>query len=616
MVSVVPQTSDTTNGKLPTAGEQSQQGDTNGVPYKPAVSLAILREVRTAQGAHGLKLRGDFLNYRRYCTRRLARVRRVTTNTNGRGRYIATPITATSVQKDERSLLVPLYLCERAWAHAMDVKRGPTTAGPARARRTVLAKLVKAVSHASELRTLCVTVGADSDTCLEAEAYARWMSATLALEREEWRAALSDFERAHVVYGGLAGVRAGTAGAGVFEERVDEIGQAIRFCKYNLSRDGGADMTDDTDLHGMMREIGAADDVLAEKIEGALAAARKRAAQSFGEVTWCGRKVPLRAEAVREAVLAAEQESAGLGQRGGAKDVDDYDTLFIAYHDASRVVQREIGQFRSETSVRAEARIEELELLAAYLTYGRLTYTMERNKLLVVAFCRKRNTRPDDLARLYDNLVQNANDVLALRGVADDAQVASKAEAQRNLYRAYYCVQLARCYVAADMHAAAERLFERAVARAQSLLHYPELKLEATQVMRDAAGLRVRARAQLYLREARVAQQMGELSVDAAAPHGKRAMCDNLDEFVSYAKHAGTLRRIAQCPPALEAVPCKPVLFDLALDGVRFPGDDEKDAKAGQQNELKQVQSDTTAASSTFVSVQNTRLGRWWSGKG
>lgn len=613
MVAVAPMAKE---GADPTSGAQSSElgghdtGKTNGASGAGAPSLAILREVRGAQSAHGLKQRVDYLQYRRYCARRLARVRRATSNTNGRGRYIATPITAASVAKDARTLLVPLYCAERAWAYAMDVKRAPS-AGPARARRTVVARLTKAAAHASELRALCITSGTDADTCLEAEAYARWMCATLALEREQWRAALADFEQAHVVYGGLAGVRAGTAAAGVFEERVDEIAQALRFCRYNLARDGGDDAdSGDADLFGMMREAGGLDDVLAEKIEGALAAARKRAALSFGEVTWCGRTIALRSEVVREAVLAATQESVAL-RALDTREADDYDKVFIAYHDASRVVQREIAQFRQETAARAEERINELELLAAYLAHGRLTHTIERNKLLVAAHARRRGARPDDLARLYDTLVHNATDMLALRGVADDASAAARADAQRALFRAHYCLHLARCYVSADMHGAAELLFERAAVHASPLTRGEHAE-DAASLLRDAAGMRVRARAQLFLRDARIAERFDKLDIGA-----KRSMCDS-KEFVSFAKQKG-VRRIAQIPPALEAVPCKPVLFDLALDGVRFPGEgEERKIVADQKIPVAATTAATPENETTGAlgAMQSTRLGRWWSGKG
>lgn len=599
------------------------QMDGQSVPLR---HLAILEEIRSAQAAHGLKNNSDFLRYRRYCTRRLSRVRRAAHIQNGRGRYNAHPITVPSVHADERSLLVPLYSAERAWAFAMDVKR-ERPAGPARARRTVISKLAKAVLHAELLRTLCKQT-ADEETVLEAEAYAKWMTATLALEKELWGKALAAFEIAHRIYGGMAGVTSGTAKSGVFEEKVEEIAQAMRFCKYNLARDGGDGMDDGELLRDMLEAGVNTDDVLAEKIEAALAAARKRTAQSFGEIEWCGKSIPLRSEHVREAVLAATEESAALrsalssastnngaddttgisrakSQQSSAVSIDMYDKVFMAYNDAVRIVNKELSEFRGATAARAEDRIAELEYIVAYLTYGRLTHTVERNVLLVASFRSKKNAKPEDFVRLYDNLIQNMSDILALQGVDEDAVVSNDAEAKRTLYRAYRCFHLARCYLFAGMQGEAALLFDRVSTHANAIAgKYSE---EAQAIVREGAGLKFRARAQAYLNEAQVARKLGSLSVDAGATGRRRTfMTDNLDSFESYARDPTGTHRIAELPPALEAVSCKPVLFDLAVDGIKFPDKPQEEKPAEEQDAAKPV--------GAFGAMQSTRLGRWLSG--
>lgn len=609
MVSVASPEATPVKGKI-AKDESVKISETNGAPAggSAPLNLSILSEVRAAQGAHGLKKRNDFQHYRRYCTRRIQRTRRCTSTTNGRGRYAETPIDTAAILRDSRSILIPLYSAERAWAFAMDVKRN-SPSGPARSRRKVVGRLTKAVVFASQLRALCVDSNATSDTCLEAEAYARWMSATLSLERERWAAALSDFERASTVYGGLAGVRAGTAAAAVFEEFVEEITQVIRFCKYNISIEGDDGNAED-DLRGLAANAANYDDLLAEKIEGALTAARKRAALSFGEVEWCGKKVELRSEVVRESVLAVKEETEALEKQPGPREPDHYDLLFIAYSDAAKVVQNELKQFRAATVASAEKRIEELDALAAYLAYGRLTNTVERNKLLVEAAKARRGVKPDDFVRLYDTLVHNVTDIAALHGVADDAEKTLKAQSQRALFQAYRCFHLARCYLVSDMHQAAERLFDRAIEHASPLSKGTHAA-EAESVLKEAAGLRVRARAQLFLRETRAARMVDTVKGGI--------MGENLTEFVSYAKtDSDGVRKIAQMPPALEAVPCKPVLFDLALDAIEFPGDWEREQRRNETETLEKKEEDksTSTTSAAASALGGTRLARWWTGKG
>ncbi len=193
--------------------------------------------------------------------------------------------------------------------------------------------------------------------------------------------------------------------------------------------------------------------------------------------------------------------------------------------------------------MRAEERIAELEFLAAYLSHGRLTHTIERNVLLVESFAAKKSAKPDDFVRLYDNLVHNASDILALPGVSDDAQVANQAEAQLSLFRAHRCFHLARCYLAAGMHGAASQLFERATFYATPLSASETLAAEAARIVQEAAGLRVRARAQLYLREAGAAAQLASLNMHhGTGARRKRTLCENLDEFASFVNDPAALR--------------------------------------------------------------------------
>lgn len=568
-------------------------------------TLPILQDTTSSRLSHGLK-HGDHLRYRRYCTRRVARVRAACSLRNGRSSvYAATALTPDAVRAAPRALLIPLVLAERAWAHAMDAKTAQP-AGPARARRVVLAKMRRAVAHAEQLAKLCRDV-ADEDTVLEAEAYARGMQALLALEQEKWTLALAAYQTAQKIYEGMAGVRAGSSGAALYEKRLEEVNQGIRFCNYNLARsEGGAD--DDALLQGLRTDKeGPGADVLAEKIEKALVEARRKMAQSFGEVVWCGITVPLRAEKVREAVLMADQES---DMFGTAERVEAYDKLFMVYNDAIKVVADELSDFRKSGA--AEERVRELEYLVAYVTYQRLQRTVERNLLLVESFRNKRASKPDDFVRLFDNLIANMTDILALPGVDTDAAMSNDAEARRKLFRAYRCFHLAQCYQAAKLESEAAALFDRVSDHAKALTG-TQAK-EAARIVTESTGMKCRAKAQAFLNEQQLTSAIGALGLkeNEAAFIQKVKMVDHLDAFESFASPEDPTRVICEMPPALEAVPCKPVMFDLAIDGVRFPGDE---VKAEAKVEEKKAEPDNTPAAG-FQPLASTRFGRWWSGKG
>lgn len=179
-------------------------GDAGAAPPPPRVSLPLLATIKAAQGAHGLA-HGDYRRYRRYCARRLHRLRVTCKATHGKARYTPRPLTAAAVAAEPRLLEVPLMTAERAWAMAMEVKdeasaavdrgggRGggaaaagvPPPRNAARARRAVLARLAKATAAARELRALAAAT-ATADTVAEADAYVGGDAAAVGRRRWVW----------------------------------------------------------------------------------------------------------------------------------------------------------------------------------------------------------------------------------------------------------------------------------------------------------------------------------------------------------------------------------------------------------------------------------------------
>lgn len=717
------------------ADAETKAGDeTVQISDSERVSLGILSDITAAQSAHGLK-HSDYDRYRTYCTRRLSRVRTATRLTNRQqhhqqqpqqqqqqhqqaNKYAARTVTPADVLRDGRALTIPLILSERDWAFAMAVKRNASSP-PTRARRAVHAHLSRAVEHAVLLSQLA-RAAADEQTMLEAEAYVQSMRATLALEREAWATALPAYEVAHKIYTGMAGVRAGTSGATLYERKVEEISQAIRFCKYNLARSGQSTVsangsravhaqvngsgvnTNDNGEHdeaALLEELRSSEsagtgadasqglsDSLSGKIEAALAEARRRAAQSFGHVTWCGVDVALRSERVREAVLTAEQKCEsflGQQQQQQVRKADEYDNLFVVLNDAIKVVSDELKEFRNSAGA-SDARVEELELIVAYLTYSRLQRTIDRN--LIVVDSLRAKAKPDDYVRMYDNLIGNVSDMLALKGVDADAALVNEVTARKRLFQACRCFHLAQCYQAAQLPAEAAALFDRVAVHASAVTS-GRYAVEAKRVVHESRGMKCRARAQAFLDELSVTSRLSGMhlqdgasstnNMDEHAIHGngvnggaasggnainggypsstatstgKYTMLQHLDQFKSFvplgddasltsvnpAGQGVTSKSVAICdlPPPLEAVPCKPVLFDLAIDGIRLPsektGDEDDDAVADDdaektealQRDAKTAGDDKpegeaeTVASTGYASaiLKNSRLGRWWSG--
>lgn len=579
------------------------------------VSLAILGTAKVAQGAHGLK-HGDFVRYRQYCSRRLMRVRRVTKLQQGRGRFVARAVSAADAVRDERALLIPLFDAERAWAAAMEIKRISRAAssaikleGDGAVRRKVMAKLKRACQAAERLRTICDEI-ADKQTGLEAEAYAKWMNATFSLEREEWAKALNDFEIVERIYTSMIAMCGGTAAAGVFEERNDEVATAVRFCKYNLARTGQGVDDEQELLRGMRDAASGGDDMLLQRIDTVLGEARRKAAQDMQEVKWCGVSIPLRSEKVREAVLLASEQSRALRQDKEKKEsVDAYDSVFIAYNDAIVTVNRQLREFRDASSSRADEKIAELDHLVAYLTHGRINHTVERNLLLVQSFKDKASSKPEDFVRLFDNLIQNMSDILGLPGIENDACMSNAAEARRTVFRVCRCFYLAECYRISNSVPEALALYDHVSVLAKTIP--PNYTDQTADVVQQSRGSKCRLQAYEVLKQIGVTDDFSALSMGGGKTESSQTrmlMLDHLDEFIPFAGKSAQNRSIIDIPPPLEAIPCKPVSFDLALDGVQPP---ELHVESKMQDKKAETSSENEQPGATARSY----FSRWWSAK-
>ena len=234
-----------------------------------------------------------------------------------------------------RHLYIPLVSAERAWAHAMELKKDVAN-GEGRKRMHLIKRLRKASLWAARLASLCAAKG-DGRTALEAEAYSSWMAALLLFEQEaDWEGAATKFLRTRTVYMELA--QLGDLEAQVLcRERVEELEPSIRYCQYNMSKagggggggGGGAAAGGAAELMEMAGK-GPGQDLLQAKLQAVLAEERARAAESMSEIAWEGRSLPVRSNATRLCILNAQDlvtQLAGGGEYAQKERL--FDRLFL-----------------------------------------------------------------------------------------------------------------------------------------------------------------------------------------------------------------------------------------------------------------------------------------------
>ncbi|VAI15525.1 unnamed protein product [Triticum turgidum subsp. durum] len=437
-------------------------------------SINVLELMREAQMQHGLR-HGDYTRYRRYCTARLRRLYKSLKFLHGRGKYTRRNITESTVT-DVRFLHVVFYMAERAWSHAMEKK----TAGPNAPQRIyMLGRFRKAVKWAALFSQLCSIKG-DSRTSLEAEAYASYMKGTLLFEQEKnIEAAMLNFKNTRTVYEEL-GKYGGIENQLLCRQRIEEVEPMIGFCSRKL----GGSALQEHDLLDMEKE-GPAYDLFKAKIEAVLSETRSQQAASMTEFNWLGRRFPITSAKTRVSILKAQQlerdlNGAATEPISADKKLAIFDKLFSAYHEARSCIRNDLASAGSAENIR-----DELNGLDKAVSAVLGLRTIERNQLLVSIakskFAKHRDeknekiTKPEELVRLYDLLIQNTTDLTDLVSSGRDKNEEENAfvheyELKDLAFRAERCFYLAKSYSSVSKRAEAYALFCYARSLADSAL--------------------------------------------------------------------------------------------------------------------------------------------------
>ncbi|XP_055825731.1 uncharacterized protein LOC129894196 [Solanum dulcamara] len=562
----------------------------------PKFSVNVLQLLKSAQMQHGLRF-GDYARYRRYCTARLRRLYKSLKFTHGRLKYTKRPISITTVT-EVRFLHVVLYTAERAWSHAMEKKTLPD--GPnARQRSYLIGRLRKAVKWASLFQELCSIKG-DSRTSLEAEAYAAYMKGSLLFEQDQnWDVALKCFKSARAVYEEL-GKYGDLENQVLCRERVEELEPSIRYCLHKI----GESNLQTSELVSIGEMEGPALDLFKAKLEAAMAEARSQQAASMTEFHWLGNKFPISNAKTRVSILKAQElekdiHGSTADSLPAEKKLALYDKIFAAYHEARSCIRNDLVTAANSENVKDE--LSGLDKAIGAILGQR---TIERNQLLVKIAKSKLNkvrddknekvTKPEELVRLYDLLLQNTADLSDLISSGRDRKMeevalAEECELKSMVFRAERCFYLAKSYSFAGKRTEAYALYSRARSLADAAL----MKLQSTnadQVMiKELRTLYNESRSNSCVEHAKgimeeekapenLSKRISNISLNGADKKMEKLLMEKLDTYESALGESNmkVVPRIETFPPAFQPVPRNPIVLDLAYNLIEFPSLDAR----------------------------------------
>lgn len=218
---------------------------------KMIIDIPILETITDLQTQHGLNYE-NYRRYRSYCSRRLHRLRHSLNTHQGiagtararhqRGRKLMDVSNAMVLEAGvksneyaERMLLIPLFLAERAWSYAMQLKQDMTD--QPRRKYHMLRRIKKASDHAERFKKLCHDPESPCSerTKLEATAYAAYIMGVDKVEHEIWNEAKEKLREALLLYFRLCLLIDKDDVLESYRRRVDELRSSLRYCAFNLN---------------------------------------------------------------------------------------------------------------------------------------------------------------------------------------------------------------------------------------------------------------------------------------------------------------------------------------------------------------------------------------------
>ncbi|KAM0033288.1 putative signal recognition particle subunit SRP68, SRP68 domain superfamily [Helianthus debilis subsp. tardiflorus] len=560
----------------------------------PKFSINVLQLLKSAQMQHGLRF-GDYTRYRRYCTARLRRLYKSLKFTHGRGKYAKKSVTASTVT-EVRFLHLVLYTAERAWSHAMEKRQLPD--GPnARQRSYLIGRLRKAVKWATLFAELCAIKG-DSRTSLEAEAYASFMKGNLLFEQDQnWDVALKSFKSARVVYEEL-GKYGDLDNQVLCRERVEELEPSIRYCLHKI----GESNLQASELVHIGEIEGPALDLFKAKLEAVMAEARTQQAASMTEFHWLGHRFPISNAKTRVSILKAQELEKELNDRmEGAlpaeKRLAVFDKIFAAYNEARGSIRSDLATAGSSENIK-----DDLSGLDKAIGAVLLQRTIERNQLLVSIAKSKLSkaqnekvTKPEELVRLFDLLLQNTSDLSDLLSSGRDRKeeevaLIEECEIKELIFRAERCFFLAKSYSSAGKRTEAYSLFSFARSLAENALKKLRSATSRDQVtIKELETLYNNCRSNSCIEHAMgimehekapedLSKKISTVSISGTDRKAEKFLIEKLDSYESAVGDSSTkvAPRIAAYQPSFQAIARSPIVLDLAYNSIDFPSIDNR----------------------------------------
>lgn len=412
------------------------------------------------------------------------------------------------------------------------------------------------------------------------------MHGTLHFELQLWKSAGEHLKRAQVVYENLTKALPEDEQE-LYRNKVNELAPNLRYCAYNISGGhvAGANIDDLLEFRAQG---------LLENLDDLVNQTKTESSEGFQSIDWRGRKVTVRPEKVRLFLLSAQELDKTLEKTTKIDTkIGLLERTLMDCKDAIQAVKEEIKLDPKLRSISSGQTVSGVQYLLTYLSYIRLNHTLQRNLCLVEQAKanfedpnQKPNTdisnsgkrvRPQDLTRLYEIILQNVTEMQQITGLEEDASYQSEIDNLSYTFKAFRCYYIALTLIEMKKWKEAVALYERSSNYANTALKskFPD-KLNITDELKKLVvtinSCKFSAHAYSVLEE----ENSDELSSTSKVHKSTKPLFQRLSQYKEDQLLHTKTPNVFTLAPEMEAISCKPLFFDLALNYVDFPSLESK----------------------------------------
>lgn len=442
----------------------------------------------------------------------------------------------------------------------------------------------KACFYANQLQSLINSDFCDARSKLEAEAYNAWIHGSFHFEIGQWKEAAESLKKAQVVYENML-LALPEEEQSLYKAKIDELTPSLRYCAYNIGESGN--MTDLLEMRGQgLDNLGAL-----------VAQTKTEQTDAFQATEWRGRKVTVRPQKVRLFLLSIQDldKSVEKTKEHQAK-IDIIENALLDCKDAISALKEEIKQDPKLRVPTTDGQITGVQFLLSYLSYIRLKMTLERN-LCLVAQAKlniddavektaegSKKVRPQDISRLYEIILQNVAELQQLSGLENDSAYQKEMETFAHAFKAFRCYYIAVTLVNLKRWKEAVSMYERSMKYASEAIKFNvkefNLGSDLKALIKTIDGSKFSAHAYSVLE----ADTQEETVLYGKAMKTSTPLFERLDQYKEDPTLNSRNPNVYKLTPEMEAIPCKPLFFDLALNFIEFPSlEDKVDSPAGKK---------------------------------